>query len=186
MPNVKVAAVHDGLLLGLIDSMRELPDPLVDEVVVTEHLVHPCIKVPTALIAASDDTADDDLRLVVEAVNRAGVTTPDDWRYQPSLETRTPWREVSFYGLDADETYDIAQEVLVGLPNYFVVLTKVMNLRMQPAPYAEMRVALSQDPLAKESALRVATTLSHFLDVELFWQDSLGVRQMNFIEKIKA
>lgn len=168
MPNVKVAAVHGDKLLELIDSLRELPAPLVDDVVVTEHLVHPCIAVPTALIAASSDTAYDDLRLIVEAVNRAGVTTPDDWRYRPSLETRTPWREVSFYGLDADETHDIAREVLVGLPKYFVVLTKVVDLRMHPAPYAEMRVATSQDPLAKESALNVALRLSRHIDLEIY------------------
>lgn len=183
MPNVRVAAVHGPLLSELLESLSTLPEPLVDDVVVTEHLVHPCISDPTALSAASAETTDTNLELVLEAIRRAKVIIPDDWRYQPSLKTRTPWREVSFYGLEDEETHEIAGQILVGMPSYFVVLTKVTDLWLRPSPYVEIRVPHSEDPLMLESALRVANGLNQFLDIELFSATADGTPKMDFWPK---
>lgn len=181
MPNVRVAKVDDAKLFQLVDSLRELPDPLIDEIVVTQFLCPSCITTSTARIAASSDTSEEQLVLVREAIQRAGVELPTDWRYWPELP-EFPETEVYFHGLKAEELDRILREICVLHFKPIIVGTTVFDLLMKSAPYAEIRAFPRPDVDGIICAESAASKLNPYLDIELFAICS-GQRCMKFSPK---
>ncbi|MEI8061299.1 MAG: hypothetical protein WCG99_03345 [Candidatus Berkelbacteria bacterium] len=164
MPNIHIVA-EDHEALELVNSASELPDGLAEKMIITQHLHCHCIKRPSAMIAASDEVPDDHLAMVVEAIKRANFEMPEHWRYTPLLpHFPNVW---AIYYSGSEHLLDDQAFQDIGI-SWTVYESKVFDLRMNPAPYAEVRTYPAPDVNGIMRGVIAASKIQMFMDVELY------------------
>ncbi|MFA5157651.1 MAG: hypothetical protein WC451_00460 [Patescibacteria group bacterium] len=167
MPNIRLAGADEAKTKEVVKMLHHLPDVVIDRVVVTRYLHHPCINRPMAQIACSDEVPQRHLKLIRQAVMVAGVEMPHKWRYTPPMPLY-PATVAFCYGL-REELWSLCLTEISALhfePVHVPSVVYDMNLKF--SPYAEVRGFWSPEVANDICVASAAAKLKNYMDVEMF------------------
>jgi len=167
MPNIRIAGANGAKVREVVEKLHHLPDEVIDGVVVTRYLHHPCIDRPMAQIAYSNEVPRRHLELICRAISVAGFAMPTSWRYWPPWP-KYPTIEVFMYGLDETMFRRIAEFAHKQDAAFYNVSSIVLDMNRNHYAYAEVRGYPVPDVNGILWAGAVAVQLKDMLDVEVF------------------
>jgi hypothetical protein len=162
-----IAGANEAKVREVVWKLHYLPDEVIDGVVVTRYLHHPCIDRPMAQIACSDEVPERYLSMIRSVMLVSGVELPAKWRYTPPMPLY-PATVAFAYGLSEEMWTACLAEISTLYFEPVHIPSVVYDMEMNFSPYAEVRGFWGPEVANNVCVASAAAKLKDYMDVEMF------------------